>query len=66
MDNSVLDRLRLAYRKSPDAIFSVYTIAGHVISGRVLTFDNTIVLEAGRETAEVPAERIEAFSYRRQ
>lgn len=65
MDNAILDRLRLAYRKSPDAVFSVFTTAGHVISGRLVTFDNTIVLEAGRETAEVPADRIEAFSYRR-
>jgi hypothetical protein len=30
-----------------------------------VTLDNTIVLEAGRETAEVPADRVEAFSYRR-
>lgn len=66
MDHTLLDRLRLAHRKFPDAIFSVFTLAGHVITGRVLTFDNTIVLEAGRETAEVPADRIEAFSWRRQ
>lgn len=66
MDNSLLDRLRVAYRKFPDAIFSVFTVAGHVITGRVLSFDNSIVLEAGKETADVPADRIEAFSYRRQ
>jgi hypothetical protein len=65
MDNAILDRLRLAHRKFPDAIFSVFTTAGHVISGRLVTLDNTVVLEAGRETAEVPGERVEAFSYRR-
>ena len=63
---SVVDKLRNAHKGNPDAVFSVFTLSGHVVSGRVTGIDGTITLEAGKETAEVAADRIEAFSFRRQ
>jgi hypothetical protein len=63
--DTVIDRLKQAQRKNPEATFSVFTLAGHVVTGRIAAIDATIQLEAGRESAEVPLERVEAFSLRR-
>jgi hypothetical protein len=64
MDQTLLDRLRRAHAASPDAIVTLFTLAGHALSGKIAAIAETIVLEAGKERAEVPAERIEAFSLR--
>jgi len=64
MDGSVADRLKRARRENPDAIFTVFTLSGHVLTGKITAHDATLVLEAGRETAEVSEDRIEAFSFR--
>jgi hypothetical protein len=55
---------RLTHRDNPEAIFSLFTLAGHVVSGRIGAIADTVTLAAGKEVAEVPVDRIEAFSYR--
>ena len=64
MDPLLSEKLKLAWKKYPDAVFSLFTLAGHVVSGRISRIDGTVTLEAGKETAEVPFDRIEAISWR--
>jgi len=64
MDGTVVDSLKRAHREHPDAVFTLFTLSGHVISGRIAALGRTIALEAGKETAEVPDDRVEAFSFR--
>lgn len=64
--DAIIDRLKQVYRKNPEAVFSLFTLAGHVVSGRIAALDAMVTLEAGKETAEVPTDRIEAFSYRQK
>ncbi len=64
MDEPLLDRLRRAHAQSPDAIVTLFTLSGHALQGKITAIAETVVLEAGKERAEVPAERIEAFSIR--
>jgi len=61
---TIYERLRRAHEKSPDAIVTLFTLSGHALSGKIVSTTETIVLEAGKERAEVPADRIEAFSLR--
>jgi hypothetical protein len=61
---TIVKRLKAAHADRPDAVFSIFTLSGHVISGRIAALGETVVLEAGKETAEVPPDRIEAFSLR--
>ena len=65
MTDSIVERLKVAYGDNQEAVFTLFTLAGHVVSGRITTMGNTIALVAGKELAEVPADRIEAFSFRR-
>jgi len=65
MTDSIVERLKVAYGDNQEAIFTLFTLAGHVVSGRITTMGNTITLAAGKELAEVPADRIEAFSFRK-
>lgn len=64
MDGIVADRLKQTHHEHPDAVFTIFTLAGHVISGRVTISGKLIALDAGRESAVVPDDRIEAFSFR--
>ena len=64
MDASVIEKLKRARKDNPNAIFSLFTLAGHVLTGRIVTLEATATLEAGKETAEVALDRLEAFSYR--
>ena len=64
MDETIGDRLKRAYDKHTGAVFTVFTLSGHVISGRIVQCGRMVRLEAGKETAEVPDDRIEAFSFR--
>ena len=64
MDETVGDRLRRAHDKHPDAVVTVFTLSGHAISGRIVHCGKIITLEAGKETAEISDDRIEAFSLR--
>ncbi len=64
MDEAVGDRLKRAHDKHPDAVFTVFTLAGDVISGRIVQCGRIIKLEAGKETAGVTDDRIAAFSFR--
>ncbi len=66
MSQSMVEKLGAAYAADKDAIFSLFTLSGHVVSGRITAIEATITLAAGREVAEVPLDRIEAFSYRKQ
>ena len=66
MSQSMVDKLGAASAADKDAIFSLFTLSGHVVSGRITAIESTVTLAAGRETAEVPLDRIEAFSYRKQ
>ena len=64
MAESTIERLTRTHRDNPEAIFSLFTLAGHVVSGRIGAITDTVTLAAGKEVAEVPVDRIEAFSYR--
>jgi hypothetical protein len=64
MDNPVALSLKQVAADHPDAVFTLFTLAGHAISGKIKSSGETIVLEAGRERAEILADRIEAFSLR--
>jgi hypothetical protein len=64
MDDAISDKIRVVQSKNRDATFSLFTLSGHVISGRITSVGSTITLAAGKETAEVPIDRVEAFSYR--
>jgi hypothetical protein len=64
-DYSIVKKLDAAHSDNQDAVFTLFTLAGHVLSGRITAIGNTITLLAGKELAEVPADRIEAFSFRR-
>jgi hypothetical protein len=64
MDGTVADRLKQAHHEHPDAVFTVFTISGHVISGRITLSGKLVTLDAGKEMAVVPDDRIEAFSMR--
>jgi len=64
MDGTVADRLKQAHHEHPDAVFTVFTVSGHVISGRITLSGKLITLDAGKEMAVVPDDRIEAFSMR--
>jgi hypothetical protein len=66
MSNSMLDKLKAAHADDQDAVFSLFTLAGHVVSGKITAIGNTVTLAAGKEVAEVPIDRIEAFSFRKQ
>jgi hypothetical protein len=65
MARSTIERLTEAYQGNPEATFSLFTLAGHVVSGRITAIDDTITLTAGKEIAEVPVDRVEAFCYRK-
>jgi hypothetical protein len=64
MAESTVDKLAAAHAGNRDAIFSLFTLSGHVVSGRIAAIGDTVTLAAGKEIAEVPVDRIEAFSYR--
>ena len=65
MADSIVDKLKAVHADNHEAVFTLFTLAGHVVSGRITTMGNTITLVAGKELAEVPADRIEAFSFRK-
>jgi hypothetical protein len=64
MAESMIEKLTEAHRNNQDAIFSLFTLAGHVVSGRITAIASTVTLAAGKEVAEVPVDRIETFCYR--
>jgi hypothetical protein len=61
----IVERLKKAHAENGEAIFTLFTLSGHALSGRIAAIAETIVLEAGSEKAEVSADRIEAFSLRK-
>jgi hypothetical protein len=65
MSSAMSDKLKAARKDNEDAVFTLFTLAGHVVSGRITALADTVRLEAGKEAAEVPLDRIEAFSFRR-
>jgi hypothetical protein len=66
MDESLIASLRRAHREHPEALFSCFTTAGHVISGKITQFDDVITLQTGTECTIVPLAPLEAFSYHDQ
>jgi hypothetical protein len=65
MTESIVEKLKTTRTDNEEAIFSLFTLAGHVVSGRIIAIEKTVTLVAGKELAEVPVDRIEAFSFRR-
>src|SRR5260370_8488448 len=63
---SMVEKLKAAHSDNQEAIFSLFTLAGHVVSGKNTAIGNTVTLVAGKEVAEVLIDRIEAFSFRKQ
>jgi hypothetical protein len=61
---SMIEALAATHAGNRDAVFTLFTLSGHVVSGRITAIGDTVTLAAGREVAEVPRDRIEAFSYR--
>ena len=61
---TIVEKLTPVHGEHPGHWFSLFTRGGHVITGRILDLGETIALEAGKEVAEVPADRVEAFSHR--
>ena len=61
----IVERLKKAHAENGDAVFTLFTLSGHALSGRIAAIGETIVLEAGTEKAEIPPDRIEAFSLRK-
>lgn len=66
MDASIVERLKRAHAEHGDAVFTVFTLSGHLLSGKIVSIGGMVVLEAGKEQAEVPQDRIEAFSVRQK
>jgi hypothetical protein len=64
MTAAIIEKLKSVQSENEDAVFSLFTLAGHVVSGRITAIGATITLAAGKELAEVPADRVEAFSFR--
>jgi hypothetical protein len=64
MDDTIGEKIRVVQSENPDATFSLFTLSGHVIPGRITAIGSTITIMAGKEVAEVPVDRGEAFSYR--
>jgi hypothetical protein len=64
MDESIGDKIKGVQSQNREATFSLFTLSGHVISGRITAIGSTMTLAAGKEVAEVPIDRVEAFSYR--
>lgn len=62
--DGIVERLKRAREEHGNAVFTLFTLSGHAVSGRIASIGDVIVLEAGREKAEVSADRIEAFSLR--
>jgi hypothetical protein len=65
MTDSMVDKLKAAHADNPEAIFGLFTLAGHVVSGKITAIGDTVTLAAGKEVADVPIDRIEAFSFRK-
>lgn len=66
MSDLIVKRLKEAVDDESNrlAVFSLFTYSGHVLSGRVTGFGDTVTLSAERERAEVAVSQIEAFSIR--
>ena len=64
MDDALLDDIKRAHEEHPGAMFSLFTVSGHVVSGRIAKIAGAITLQTGKEVAVVPCSQIEAFSYR--
>jgi hypothetical protein len=65
MADSIVDKLKAAHADNQEAVFTLFTLAGHVVSGRITAMGDTITLVAGKELAEVPVDRVEGFSFRK-
>jgi hypothetical protein len=63
MDESLIASLKRAFREHPEALFSFFTMSGHVISGKISRLDDVVTLQTGTECTIVPVIRLEAFSY---
>jgi hypothetical protein len=59
-------RLKQAHAENGEAIFTLFTLSGHALSGRIAAIAETIVLELGNDKAEIPPDRVEAFSLHKE
>jgi len=66
VDENLIASLKRAHREHPEALFSLFTTAGHVISGKITELNDVITLQTGTECTIVPLARLEAFSYHDQ
>jgi hypothetical protein len=60
----IVERLKRAHAEHGEASFTLFTLSGHALSGKIAAIGDVVVLDAGKEKAEIPADRIEAFSLR--
>jgi hypothetical protein len=61
---AIVERLKRAHAEHGEAVFTLFTLSGHALSGKIAAIADTIVLEVGKEKAEILPDRIEAFSLR--
>jgi hypothetical protein len=64
MDDAVLDEIKRAHGEHPGAMFSMFTVSGHVVTGRIAKIAGAVTLQSGKEFAVIPCSQIEAFSCR--
>jgi hypothetical protein len=64
MNDALLDEIKRAHAENPGAMFSLFTVSGHVVTGRIGHITGSVTLQSGREFAVVPCSNIEAFSCR--
>jgi len=66
MTDSMVEKLKAAHTGNQEAIFSLFTLAGHVVSGKITASASTVTRAAGKQVAEVPMARSEGSSFREQ
>jgi hypothetical protein len=64
MNDALLDDIKRAHAEHPGALFSLFTVSGHVLNGRIGKVAGAVTLQSGKEFAVVPCSQIEAFSCR--
>jgi hypothetical protein len=67
MNPRIVNGIENASQKNPDANFTLFTLSGHQLSGKIVEIgDSMVTLETGGEISKVPVMQIEAFSYKIQ
>jgi hypothetical protein len=66
MTAAMIEKLKVTPTDNSEAIFSLFTFAGQIVSGWITALGDSITLTAGTKGEVVPIEWIEAISFRKQ